>query len=126
MKLSLDSGAGIVVTGAGAGWIRIGTEEVRDNVVLTPDRVVPGFAPRGFDALEAADFAALLPHEPELVILGTGASQRFPHPRVLASLIDVRVGVETMATLAACRTFNILSGEGRRVVAALIVAEGRT
>lgn len=122
MKLSLDSGAGIVITGTGPGWIRIGTEEVHDNVVLTPDRVVPGFAPGGFDALGAADFAALLAHEPELVILGSGAVQRFVHPRSLAPLIDARIGVETMATPAACRTFNILSGEGRRVVAALIVA----
>lgn len=113
-----------MVTGAGAGWIRIGTEEVRENVVLTPDSVVPGFAPRGFDALGAADFAALLAHAPELVILGSGTAQRFLHPRVLAPLIDARIGVESMATPAACRTFNILSGEGRRVVAALIVAEG--
>jgi uncharacterized protein len=122
VKLSLDFGAGIVITGTGPGWIRVGTEEIRDNVVLTPDRVVPGFAPRGFDALDAADFAALLAHEPELVILGSGAAQRFVHPRTLAPLIDARIGVETMATPAACRTFNILAGEGRRVVAALIVA----
>jgi len=121
VKLSLDSGAGIVVTGAGPGWIRVGAQEVRDNVVLTPDRMVSGFAPHGFDALEAADLAALLEHRPELVILGSGAVQKFVHPRTLVPLIDARVGVETMATPAACRTFNILSGEGRRVVAALIV-----
>ncbi|HQU50975.1 MAG TPA: Mth938-like domain-containing protein [Casimicrobiaceae bacterium] len=123
MKLSLDSGAGIVVTGAGPGWIRVGTEEVRDNVVLAVGRVLAGFAPRGFDALGAADFASLLEHRPEVVIFGTGAVQRFIAPRTLAPLLDARVGVETMATLAACRTFNILSGEGRRVVAALIVRE---
>lgn len=124
MKLSLESGGGIVVTGAGAGWIRVGREEVRANVVLTPDRVVPGFAPGGFDALESADFEALLGHGPEVVLLGTGSAQRFVHPRTLAPLIDARIGVESMATAAACRTFNILSSEGRRVVAALIVVEG--
>ena len=53
---------------------------------------------------------------------GSGERQRFPPPRLLRPLYDARIGVETMATAAACRTFNILSGEGRRVVAALIVA----
>lgn len=124
MKLSLDSGTGIVVTGVGAGWIRVGHEEIRANVVLTPESVVPGFAPRGFEALDAADLAALLSHRPELVILGSGDAQRFLHPRTLAPLAEARIGVETMATAAACRTFNILSGEGRRVVAALIVESG--
>ena len=123
MKISLDSGSGLVVTGAGDGWIRVGTEEVRHNVVLTRDAVVPGWAPRGFGALAEADFAALLVHEPEIVIVGTGAVQRFVHPRLLAPLHEARVGVESMTTLAACRTFNILSGEGRRAIAALVVTE---
>lgn len=122
MKISLDDGSGLVVTGAGDGWIRVGAQEVRHNIVLTPDAVVPGWAPRGFEALGEADFASLLAHAPEIVIVGTGPTQRFPHPRLLAPLLDARVGVETMATLAACRTFNILSGEGRRAIAALIVA----
>ncbi|HEY8243593.1 MAG: Mth938-like domain-containing protein [Vicinamibacteria bacterium] len=122
MKISLDSGPHLVVTGTGPGWIRVGTEEVRDNVVLTPRTVVHGWAPRGFDVLTADDFAALLAHEPEIVILGTGTAHRFPHPRLLAALSAAHVGVESMATPAACRTFNILSGEGRRAIAALIVA----
>ena len=89
--------------------------------MLTPRSVVRGWAPDGFDALAADDFAALLAHEPEMVILGTGPAQRFPHPRLLAPLLARHVGVESMATTAACRTFNILSGEGRRAIAALIV-----
>lgn len=121
MKISLDSGPHLVVTGTGPGWIRVGTETVRENVVLTPRTVVPGFAPGGFDALTAEDYAALLAHDPEIVILGTGPAQRFPHPRLTASLAAAHVGVEAMATPAACRTFNILSGEGRRAIAALIV-----
>lgn len=121
MKLSLDSGSGIVVTGAGEGWVRVGSEEVRQNAILTRSHVVAGWAPGGFEALAESDFAALLVHEPELVVFGSGARQRFPHPRLLRPLIDARIGVETMATHAACRTFNILSSEGRRVVAALIV-----
>ena len=122
MKLSLDSGPGIVGTATGAGRIRVGTQTLSTNVVLTPEAVIPGFAERGVDALTADDFAALLPHAPALVLLGTGAVQRFVHPRLLAPLLDARVGVETMTTPAACRTFNIVRGEGRRAVAALIVA----
>ena len=122
MKLIRDAGAGVVVTGTGPGWIRVGDEAITRNVVLTPDAVIPGFAERGFDALTPADFAALIAHAPALVIVGTGAVQRFVHPRLFAPLIDARIGVETMATPAACRTFNIVCGEGRRAVAALIVA----
>ena len=90
--------------------------------MLTRDDVVRGWAPGGFDALGDGDYAALLAHTPEIVILGTGATQRFPHPRLLRALHEAHVGVETMATIAACRTFNILSGEGRRAIAALIIA----
>ena len=90
--------------------------------MLTRDEVLTPWASAGYEALVDGDFAALLVHEPELVLFGSGERQRFPHPRLLRSLIDARIGVETMATRAACRTFNILSGEGRRVVAALIVA----
>jgi uncharacterized protein len=122
VKLSLDSGPGIVVTATGEGWIRVGSGEVRENAVLTRDEVLTPWASAGFEALVEDDFAALLAHRPELVLFGCGEHQRFPHPRLLRSLYDARVGVETMATRAACRTFNILSGEGRRVVAALIVA----
>ena len=122
MKFSLDAGAGIVVTGAGPGWIRVGSEEVRGNVVLTPDAVHPGFAPGGFDALAAADYEALLAHKPELVVVGTGTTQRFAHPRLLQAFHAAHVGIDHMTTLAACRTFNIASGEGRRVVAALIIS----
>ncbi len=121
MKLSLDRGPGIVVTATGEGWIRVGAEEVRENAVLTRDEVVTPWAVAGFGALVPDDFAGLLRHAPELVLLGSGVRQRFPAPHLLRPLFEARIGVETMATAAACRTFNILSGEGRRVVAALIV-----
>jgi uncharacterized protein len=55
-----------------------------------------------------------------VVIFGTGARQRFPHPRLVAPLARARIGVEVMATGAACRTYNILMGEGRRVVAVIL------
>ena len=124
MKFHLQAPTGNVVTGCGPGWVRGGADEFRENVVLTPDSVAPGFAPEGFDALQAADFAALLANAPEIVLLGTGSTQRFVRPSVSAPLHDANVGLEVMDTRAACRTYNILVAEGRSVTAALIVESG--
>ncbi|MGH8802374.1 MAG: Mth938-like domain-containing protein [Casimicrobiaceae bacterium] len=110
-----------LVTGCGDGWVRVGAEEYRAGVILLEDRIVTGWAPDGFDALAAEDFGRLVESSPEIVLLGTGAAQHFPHPRLLKALYDARIGVETMDTHAACRTFNILIAEGRRVVAALAI-----
>jgi uncharacterized protein len=121
MKFHLATATGNVVTAHGPGWVRVGATEYRENVVLTPDAVVTGFAPGGFDALAADDFARLLDGRPDVVVLGTGSALRFPHPRLTRALADGRVGLEVMDTAAACRTFNILLAEGRRVTAALIL-----
>ena len=122
MKFHLQTPTANVVTGTGPGWVRIGQVEHRANLILLPDAVIDGWAPNGFDALGEADFAGLLVHRPELVLLGTGARQRFPHPRLYQALSAAHVGVEVMDTRAACRTFNILVAEDRRVAAALVIA----
>jgi uncharacterized protein len=122
MKFHLQMPASNVITGCGDGWVRIGAREYRENVVLLPDDVITGWAPNGFDALSEEDFAGLLASRPEIVLLGSGRTQRFLHPRVLAPLTAAHIGVEVMDTRAACRTFNILVAEGRHVAAALSVA----
>jgi uncharacterized protein len=121
LKFHLQTPASNIVTGTGPGWVRIGSDDYRESVVLTADSVTPGFAPGGFDALTEADFERLLQTSPEIVLLGTGLTQRFPHPRLTAPLHRAQVGVEVMDTRAACRTYNILVAEGRSVTAALIV-----
>ncbi len=121
MQFHLATTSGNVVTGHGPGWVRVGAQEYRASLVLTPDAVSTGWAPEGFDALCEADFARLLATRPDVVLLGTGATLRFPHPRLTQALDAAQVGLEVMDTAAACRTFNILSAEGRRVTAALIV-----
>jgi hypothetical protein len=73
----------------------------------------------GFDSLRPEDFDALLDLRREIVLLGTGRRQRFPHPRLTMALARAGVGVEVMDTAAACRTYNILMSEGRRVLAAI-------
>ena len=121
MKFHLQAQTANVVTGTGPGWVRVGQAEYRASIVLLPDAVIEGWAPHGFDALTEADYAALLAHQPEMVLLGTGDRQRFPHPRLLQALSAAHVGVEVMDTRAACRTFNILVAEDRRVAAALVI-----
>jgi uncharacterized protein len=121
MKFHLQTPTSNLVTGSGPGWVRVGQDEYRRSIVLLPDAVVDGWAPNGLDALVAADFEALLEHRPEIVLLGTGERQRFVHPRLLQPLAAARIGVDAMDTRAACRTFNILVAEDRRVAAALIV-----
>ena len=121
MKFHLQTSTANVIAALGADWIRIGETEYRQNLIVTPDAIVTGWAPAGFAALTEVEFAALLQHDPELVLLGTGTVQRFPHPRLLQALTRARIGVDVMDTRAACRTFNILVAEDRRVVAALVL-----
>jgi uncharacterized protein len=75
----------------------------------------------GFDSLAPIHFHALGALNPELVLFGSGSRLRFPAPALLASLIERRIGIETMDSAAACRTFNVLVSEGRSVVAALLL-----
>lgn len=121
MKLHLQRGVALQVTGSGDGWIRVNGDTHRANVVLTPDRVIEDVVPGGFAALTPDDLAALRAHDPEVLLIGTGAGQHLLPPAALRALAEARIGFEVMSTPAACRTYNILAGEGRRVVALLFV-----
>jgi uncharacterized protein len=124
MKFHLSQPNSNVVTGAGPGWVRVGAREYRTSVVLTAEAVVD-WPPTAFEALTEADFAPLVELAPDVVLLGTGAAIRFPHPRLTRALAEGGIGVEVMDTAAACRTFNILVAEGRRVAAALLLPPAR-
>ena len=91
-------------------------------------RAASGSAVQGgttsFEQLSEAHFAQILEDAPDVVILGTGDRQRFVHPKLTAALTMRRIGVECMDSQAACRTYNILMGEGRKVTLALILAPG--
>ena len=121
MKFHLNTAEGNMFTGHGADHVRLGVVEYRENILVTPDRIITGWAPGGFDALTEADFAAMAALEPVVALLGTGATLRFPHPRLVRALTDAGIGLEVMDTPAVCRTFNILAAEGRKVVAAVLV-----
>ncbi len=121
MKLHLEQhGVQNTVTGYGDGYIEINRQRYEVSLVLLPDRIAPDWVCGGFAALTEADLRRLLDFRPELVLLGTGARQRFPQPALLRPLIEARIGFEVMDLQAACRTYNILMGEGRRVAAALL------
>ena len=125
MKLQPDRLDVQSILAYGAGWVGLGNNGVAEKIDYS---VVIGsrgekFAwncPR-FEELTDAHFALLADMKPELVIFGSGARLRFPPPAFLRGLMKQRIGIETMDTLAACRTYNILAGEGRHVVAALLI-----
>ena len=123
MKFQPDQ-FGAAITGYGLGWIAIGGQRVQHSVVLRSTGEWADWTCTQFDDLSPAHFAPLVETNPELVVFGSGNALRFPRPAWIRSLIEARIGVETMDTGAACRTYNILAGEGRRVVAALLVEPG--
>jgi uncharacterized protein len=122
VKLHASSaGASNTFTGYGEGYVLINGERRQTSVVVLPERTVEWPA-SGFDALTPEDFAFVLDLKPEIVLLGTGERQRFPHPRLTRALAEAGIGVEVMDVQAACRTYNILVAEERRVAAALLFA----
>ena len=122
MKIQLESGLGQnLIHSYGPGEIRIGQEVYVRNLIVTPARIIADWPPVSFEELAAIHFQQIADLAPEVVILGTGACLRFPPPAVTRALIEANVGVEVMDTGAACRTYNFLAGDGRRVVAALLM-----
>jgi uncharacterized protein len=120
MKLHEAKTAGAnLFTAHGAGYVEINRERHEGSLIVSADSITP-WAPANFAALEEAHFTQLLALQPELVIFGSGPTLRFPHPRLSAALTNAGIGVEVMDTSAACRTYNILLAEDRKVVAALL------
>jgi uncharacterized protein len=108
-------------TAYGDGWFALNGERRTSSLIVLPDRVLAWDVP-AFAALGAEHIARLLPLEPEIVLLGTGARQRFLRPELARLLTEARIGLEVMDLRAACRTFNILAAEDRRVAAALLLS----
>lgn len=101
---------------------RVNDRVLATSFILAPDRLVEDWPVTDAAALRAEDLAPLLAMNPEMVLLGTGESQRFPDAAVLAACLTRGIGIEVMANAAAARTFNVLAGEGRRVVAGFLLA----
>jgi len=122
MKIEREQAEGRnMFTGYGAGYVEVNRTRYTESLVVGAEQLVTNWPLASVDALAADHFAAVMEMKPEIVLIGTGATFVFPEPGRLAPLRSAGIGVEVMDTPAACRTYNILLGEGRNVVAALIL-----
>ncbi|MDD5328659.1 MAG: Mth938-like domain-containing protein [Sulfuricella sp.] len=122
MQFNLADAAGLnLFTAYGEDYVAVNHQTYRASLIVLPEKIVADWPPSGFEALSQAHFEAILEFQPEIVLLGTGPTLRFPHPSLTQALIQAQIGLEVMDTAAACRTYNILVTEGRRVAAALII-----
>ena len=125
MKFQPDTADGVnLISRHDAAQLWVGAVPYAHSVLVPWTGAVQRWAPSAPDELTERHFEQLLSLQPELVIFGSGTRLRFVSPGLYRALIDRRIGIETMDTPAACRTYNVLAGEGRSVVAALLLAAG--
>jgi uncharacterized protein len=121
MKLHLDRAAArYLFTGYGPDHVEVNGQRHQRGLIVLPDEIIPDWCEH-LAGLSAAHFEVLLMRAPEIILLGTGRRQVFPKPAQYAGPIRAGIGIEVMDSQAACRTYNILAAEGRRVAAALII-----
>jgi len=122
MKLHLTQADGKqLITGYSKDWISINNLVYPQSLVVLPDELLLDWAVSDFDSLNQENLERLLAHQPEVILLGTGSTHRFIRPHLIQTLTAANIPVECMTTDAACRTYNILMAEGRKVAAALIL-----
>ncbi len=124
MKLQPDRADGVnLIRSHEAGRLLINQDSYTQSVIVPPTGPVEPWACARHAELSLADFERIAAMKPEVVIFGSGSRLRFPPPALLRPLMAARIGIETMDTTAACRTYNVLVSEGRQVVAALLMAD---
>jgi uncharacterized protein len=107
-------------TAHGAGYVQVNDQRYEKPLIVTPEQVIGDWSAQSFSALTESDFSHFLMLKPEVLLLGTGNQHHFAHPQLYRVLTAAGIGVEFMSTPAACRTFNILSGEDRKVVVGIL------
>jgi uncharacterized protein len=108
-------------TGHGPGYVSVNGHRYTQAIVVGAEGVRTDWPATDFASLDAAHFDYFLALKPEVLLLGTGAKQQFAHPNLYRELIKARISIEFMDTPAACRTYNILVAEDRKVVAAVLI-----
>jgi len=122
MQLTLhDPEDSYTIRSCSAAGIVIEQTLYTDSLMVTPGRIFPAWPVRDARRLARDDLHELLQYEPELVVLGTGSAQVFPDLELVRALMRDGLGIEVMDTASACRTYNVLASENRRVGAALIL-----
>ena len=128
MKLQPDKLDVQSILGYGPGWVGLGYNgvavKIERSIVIGSRGEKFDWQCARFEDLTEEHFTSLAATQPELVIFGSGTRLRFAPPAFMRALMHRRIGIETMDTLAACRTYNILAGEGRQVIAALLIETG--
>ena len=107
--------------GADGSAARVNDRLLDRSFVIAPDRLVEDWPVRDARSMQASDLETLLALQPEVLLLGSGGGQAFPPAAVLATCLRRGIGIEVMGNDAAARTFNVLAGEGRKVVAGFIL-----
>ena len=110
-----------LLRGADGSIAVVNDRRLTSSFIVSPDRLIDTWAVTDPRALSAVDLEPLLELDPEVVLLGTGGNQVFPPPAVMAACLSRGVGLEVMNNAAVARTFNVLAGEGRRVVAGFVL-----
>lgn len=122
MKLHRQAASALnTFTGYGQGYVMVNDKRIEKSVVVLPERIVSDWQASNFEALTTEHFAALASLGSEILLLGTGDRLRFPRAEILRPLVEAGIGVEVMDVPAACRTYNVLMAEERRVAAALLL-----
>jgi uncharacterized protein len=121
MKLHAEKGSGNYIQSATRDAVLISGTSYPLPVIVSADRIITGWAPRPVPDLQIDDFQTALDLEPEVILFGTGTLHQFTSNRLVTTIMSRGVGFEVMATDAACRTYNVLAAEDRRVVAALLL-----
>ena len=121
MKLHLANTAGLnMFTAYGDDYVSVNNEKFVKNLILLPESIIHEWSAATLETLSAADMQKLLELGTEIVLLGTGKRLRFPPGALLRPFAPAGIGLEIMDLRAACRTYNILAAEGRKVAAALL------
>ena len=107
------------ITGYGEDFVLVNNLRHQASLIVTPERIMEWDVSE-FSKITAGSFEQIKAFKPEILLLGTGSRQRFPHPGLTAGLAEAGIGVEVMDLKAACRTYNILAAEERKVAAALL------
>lgn len=125
MKFHAEHPESTSIIGHGSGWIQLPQNRVESSVILSSEGLLQEWPCANFEALTAEDFQHIAQlakdQDAQVVLFGSGARNRFPPVQWLRPFVQAQLGLETMDTAAACRTYNVLTGEGRKVLAALVL-----
>ena len=121
MKFTQQRPEGInLISRYGVDFIALGDNEIRESCIVSANSFAP-WTPRSVDELTSELFLPLFSHQPDVVVLSTGARQVFPRAALRAEFATRKIGLEVMEIGAACRTYNVLVGEERKVLAAILL-----